>query len=258
MLRLAWTTSAQGYYASIQGRFTSADELLIDQHPSSAQSWNLYVYGANNPLRFIDPDGMAHWDETGHFVGDSDGEYNADLQAVWVAKGGYWDFNKGRKIHNEIFFEAYRLEQMRWFENDLKLKVFDAWVEENNRPRPQGDTIILFGPIMNASRLLGAADEVLELGTARMNLLNAIQNPALRKLVEYSYRVSAKIGNGSTADAIRFEKETGVLLSRTGHSQKGREVLSSLEKLLASNKLHPKDADIVRYLIADLKDALSK
>jgi hypothetical protein len=91
-----------------------------------------------------------------------------------------------------------------------------------------------------------------------MNLLNAIENPALRRLVEYSYRVGARIGNGSTADAIRFEKETGVLLSRTGHIQKGKEVLSSLEKLLGSNKLNSKDAEIARQLIDDLKDALAK
>jgi RHS repeat-associated protein len=47
------------YYASIQGRFAGADPLFIEvnrlEYP---QSWNLYTYTRNNPLRFIDPDGL--------------------------------------------------------------------------------------------------------------------------------------------------------------------------------------------------------
>ncbi len=47
------------YYASIQGRFAGADPLFMEanrlQYP---QSWNLYAYTRNNPLKFIDPDGL--------------------------------------------------------------------------------------------------------------------------------------------------------------------------------------------------------
>jgi RHS repeat-associated protein len=45
------------YYSHVQGRFTSADKLLIDQFEAAPQSWNLYTYVRNNPLRFIDPTG---------------------------------------------------------------------------------------------------------------------------------------------------------------------------------------------------------
>jgi len=37
---------------------------------------------------YTDPDGDGYW----NFVGDYDGAYNADLDAVWNAAGGYWDF----------------------------------------------------------------------------------------------------------------------------------------------------------------------
>jgi hypothetical protein len=40
-----------------QGRFTSADEPLVDQYAGDPQSWNLYGYVRNNPLSFIDPTG---------------------------------------------------------------------------------------------------------------------------------------------------------------------------------------------------------
>jgi RHS repeat-associated protein len=47
------------YYSGTQGRFTSPDEPLIYQNPSNPQTWNLYTYGLNNPLLFVDPDGHS-------------------------------------------------------------------------------------------------------------------------------------------------------------------------------------------------------
>jgi RHS repeat-associated protein len=47
------------YYASVQGRFMGSDPLFIEANRLEfPQSWNLYVYTRNNPLRFIDPDGL--------------------------------------------------------------------------------------------------------------------------------------------------------------------------------------------------------
>jgi RHS repeat-associated protein len=45
------------YYSSAQGRFTRPDESFAGQHENDPQSWNLYNYGRNNPLLFIDPTG---------------------------------------------------------------------------------------------------------------------------------------------------------------------------------------------------------
>jgi RHS repeat-associated protein len=51
------------YYGSAQGRFTSPDEPFADQHSEDPQTWNLYMYGRNNPLRYTDPDGRGLWDK---------------------------------------------------------------------------------------------------------------------------------------------------------------------------------------------------
>src|SRR3984885_11064822 len=47
------------YDSSILGRFMSPDEAFADQHPVNPQSWNLYTYARNNPLRNIDPNGRG-------------------------------------------------------------------------------------------------------------------------------------------------------------------------------------------------------
>jgi RHS repeat-associated protein len=47
------------YFSSTQGRFTSPDPPVLDQHIYDPQSWNLYTYARNNPLRFVDPTGNA-------------------------------------------------------------------------------------------------------------------------------------------------------------------------------------------------------
>jgi RHS repeat-associated protein len=47
------------YYSSTLGRFMSPDPSgLLAQRPEDPQSWNMYAYARNNPLIFIDPNGL--------------------------------------------------------------------------------------------------------------------------------------------------------------------------------------------------------
>jgi RHS repeat-associated protein len=45
-------------YHKNHGRFTSVDPLMASARISNPKTWNRYVYALNNPLRYIDPDGM--------------------------------------------------------------------------------------------------------------------------------------------------------------------------------------------------------
>jgi RHS repeat-associated protein len=45
-------------YNKNHGRFTSVDPLMASARISNPKTWNRYSYVMNNPLRFIDPDGM--------------------------------------------------------------------------------------------------------------------------------------------------------------------------------------------------------
>jgi RHS repeat-associated protein len=46
------------YNASSIGRFMTPDPLMASAHASDPQTWNRYAYTFNNPLRYVDPDGM--------------------------------------------------------------------------------------------------------------------------------------------------------------------------------------------------------
>ena len=50
------------YFTSVQGRFTSTDPLKASARPVAPQSWNRYSYVLNNPLKLIDPTGLADED----------------------------------------------------------------------------------------------------------------------------------------------------------------------------------------------------
>ncbi len=47
------------YFSSVQGRFTSTDPLYIEmKRLPYPQAWNLYAHTRNNPLKYVDPDGL--------------------------------------------------------------------------------------------------------------------------------------------------------------------------------------------------------
>ncbi len=48
------------YYRSETGRFTTIDPGQASGSPEDPQGWNAYAYARNNPLRFIDPTGLAY------------------------------------------------------------------------------------------------------------------------------------------------------------------------------------------------------
>jgi len=65
------------YMSGAQGRFTSADAPFADQHVEDPQSWNLYGYVRNNPLRFIDPTGQAI-----QLTGSTEDQRQKELEAI--------------------------------------------------------------------------------------------------------------------------------------------------------------------------------
>ncbi len=90
----------------------------------------------------------------------------------------------------------------------------------------------------------------------------SVKDPALRRIVEQNYRPNAKVGSGSTADAIRLEKKTGTPVGGRFHEQKGRDTLRSLKKWVKKNEFSDKvsdpDKQAAKNMIKDLEDALDE
>ncbi len=95
------------------------------------------------------------------------------------------------------------------------------------------------------------------LSSPRRHLLDSVTDPKLRNRIDQLYRANAKVGSGSTADAIRHELKTGELLSPKGHFQKGIEMRNGLMKDIKSGRLNEVDTTIARRLVKDLQNALT-
>ena len=78
----------------------------------------------------------------------------------------------------------------------------------------------------------------------------------LKNTIKELYHSGSKIGDGSTAAAIRHELKTGVLVGGKSHITKGKERLKNLERILINKKLNQKDYKIAQKLYNDLKKAL--
>ena len=92
----------------------------------------------------------------------------------------------------------------------------------------------------------------------RESLINSVDDARLRKMIGGVYRPSSVIGDGGTADSIRFERKTGRLLSKSGHSQKAQNMLVYFQKLKDSGNLSDKDLKVVTELLNDLRKALEE
>jgi len=262
------------YHSPIQGRFTGVDPENAGTDLSNPQSWNGYSYAQNNPLLYVDPDGLdveVFWNGSSKWYSDSEFEklkHELRKQGFGVKNG---------KIYAPVFDDDGNMVGRRTigtYESDMNSLgqgVSAELARRNDSFQRFGEVGMVYMsfftlPASEGTLLTGWLGRALEtaptqapralLGTARMNLLSAVKNDRLRKFVEYLYREGATVGNGSTADAIRFERATGQLLSKIGHSPKGREAIVGLERLIRTGKLDPNDAQIARQIVNDLKSAL--
>ena len=86
----------------------------------------------------------------------------------------------------------------------------------------------------------------------------AVEDPKLKDLVKDQYRENAKVGSGSTADALRMENKTGKPVGGKFHKQKAQDSIKAFENWLKKNETaKPGDRAAAENIIKDLKDALN-
>jgi len=97
------------------------------------------------------------------------------------------------------------------------------------------------------------------IGTNRgKELLNSADNSKLQNAIKQLYRGESIIGDGGTADVIRFERETLINLGKNGntHMQKGADMQKYLQKIIDTENLSTSDFKLANELLNDLKNAL--
>ena len=96
------------------------------------------------------------------------------------------------------------------------------------------------------------------MGTARDNLLNAVENPKLRNIVNDLYRPGAKVGSGSSMDAFRLEQLTGGTVGGKTHATKLLNYRTALQRVWSNRaNLSAGDRQITKQLLGDIQNALS-
>lgn len=90
----------------------------------------------------------------------------------------------------------------------------------------------------------------------RTELLMSVSDVKLKERINKLYRPGAIHGDGGTADAIRHEMQTGELLSKSGHFQKGQDMVNGLNKDIRSGRLNTEELNIAKAMRDDLQNAL--
>ena len=97
------------------------------------------------------------------------------------------------------------------------------------------------------------------LGTSKRDeLLGSVNHPKLKKAIDELYRPGSIIGDGGTADIIRFENATGILMSRAGHIQKGIDMTRYLQSFIDEKNLTTDEKRLAQEIIKNLRDALEE
>ncbi|MGG7074619.1 hypothetical protein U5B43_10325 [Campylobacter sp. 9BO] len=85
-----------------------------------------------------------------------------------------------------------------------------------------------------------------------------VKDVKLQKIINTMYREGAKIGSGSTADAVRYELKTGQKVGNKLHIQKAIDNINALNKWLKNNpRANKSDIDTAQKYIKDLTNAIN-
>ncbi|MCW5981193.1 MAG: hypothetical protein KIT09_24130, partial [Bryobacteraceae bacterium] len=126
------------YFSGGQGRFGSPDRPFVDQIPSDPQSWNLYSYVRNNPLRRRDPSGLKCVDLDGGGQGD-DG-----LPGKPCGKGAGLDLSHGVTVNENGESSGVQVYGNAFLRGDLQSGRMDS---------APGDLLLAYGAARGAFAL---------------------------------------------------------------------------------------------------------
>ena len=150
------------YYASSMGRFMSPDpSSLTFADPTNPQSLNHYSYVLNNPLSFIDPDGLeCVWDDGSYDSNDDKVTSAADEHGNHTGcsgKGGTW-------IDHSYFTQNNMADWSNQGNSTLAGMTVSSATVNTSSPDPFLDGVVGAPPVRN--QVAGTSDPALALVSA--------------------------------------------------------------------------------------------
>jgi len=165
------------YYSSTQGRFTSVDPTLNSIDPANPQTLNRYCYALNNPLAFIDPDGLNPL-----FIGTYD-KLTAEQKRLFET---YVKLNYAEELKNPLFSA-----ESLW-NGSVAVVNGEAAAGPNSRLLDDGQLTNFLG-VTNMLEKRGVIDQVASISEIHGD-----------KPEGHTYRIIGELKNNSTAvDAIK-------------------------------------------------------
>jgi RHS repeat-associated protein len=98
------------YYSNQAGRFTSVDPLLTSAKRGQPQSWNRYSYCVNNPLKYIDPNGLI-WGTYADNFGTTHYHWYKDQKELEASDATVLDMPHGHFIYQAGDNQWVRLDE---------------------------------------------------------------------------------------------------------------------------------------------------
>jgi RHS repeat-associated protein len=166
------------YYSGAQGRFTSPDPENAGSNAVDPQSWNMYAYGRNNPLKYVDPDGLAY---RVCEVNSEGKEFNcgvveSDKAFEKYAKDQGW-YTKGGKLYNS---EGAQIGTASWFDlEQQRSDIAGAQFIYNQVGPPVKALAAATLTFVGGAGVIGAGGAVAGAGLTTVNLQGAAQAAAL-------------------------------------------------------------------------------
>ena len=240
------------YYDPRIGRFITEDSYWGKD--SDPLSLNLYTYCHNDPVNFFDPNGhLESRDTAAYYSGMIDKATYDELVRLGNLYASTGNTDLGRVQKNGFRRQAVAIRKGSYAPDYIDNYDY-TYGGTFNEDKYLGKTFnLILEPEMKIGIVPFGVDGI------NINSIPKVNDPTLQNIIKDLYKgVNSpnKIGNGTTMDAIRNELATGKPTGGTFHFIKGWEYLKALEKIM--DKVNDVDKNVVKTLINDLKNALSR